>query len=171
MMVWLTEHTVMYGTWGVLAAVLLLPALESALPLLGTLLPGQTAVVMGGMLACHGQVPLYATLAMALVGAVLGNVVGFAAGRRWNTRLLDRIPQRLLRPRHTARALSLIQRGGGRAVFVGRFTAVLRTLVPTLCGMSGMSLRSYLAWSVLSSAVWAPVFVLVGYGMGSAPVL
>ncbi|WP_327257991.1 DedA family protein [Streptomyces sp. NBC_01244] len=166
---WLAEHTLVFGTWGVLAAVLLLPALESALPLFGALLPGQTAVVMGGMLAGSDRVPLYAALVMALAGGVLGNAVGFAAGRRWNTRLLERIPRRLLRPGHTDRALSLVQRGGGRAVFVGRFTAVLRTLVPTLCGMSGMPLRPYLVWTVLSSAVWASAFVFVGYGLGHAP--
>ncbi|MFJ7767959.1 DedA family protein [Streptomyces sp. NPDC097107] len=88
---------------------------------------------------------------------------------RWNTRLLDRVPRRMLRPHLTARALSAVQRHGGRAVFAGRFTAGLRTLVPTLCGISGMSVRSYLAWSFVSSAVWAPTFVLVGYGMGFGP--
>ncbi|MFE6763980.1 DedA family protein [Streptomyces sp. NPDC057689] len=169
MMAWLTDHTLVFGVWGVLAAVLLLPALEAALPLIGVLLPGQTAVVMGGVLAHHGRVPLAWILVTALLGAVLGNGLGYAAGRRWNTWLLDRVPRRLLRPRSTDRALSAIQRHGGRAVFVGRFTVGLRTLVPTLCGASGMSLRSYLTWSVVSSAVWAATFVLVGYGMGFSP--
>ncbi|MFE6592950.1 DedA family protein [Streptomyces sp. NPDC057781] len=169
MLAWLTDHTLMFGIWGILAAVLLLPALEAALPLIGVLLPGQTAVVMGGMLAHHGRVPLGWIVVTALLGAVLGNGLGYAAGRRWNTRLLDRVPRRLLRPHNTARALSAIRRHGGRAVFVGRFTAGLRTLVPTLCGVSGMPVRSYLTWSFVSSAVWAPAFVLVGYGMGFSP--
>ncbi len=168
-MAWLTDHALVYGTWGVLAAVLLLPALEAALPLIGVLLPGQTAVMMGGVMAHHGRVPLGWIVVTALLGAILGNGLGYAVGRRWNTRLLDRVPRRMLRPHLTARALSAIQRHGGRAVFVGRFTAGLRTLVPTLCGISGMSVRSYLAWSFVSSAVWAPTFVLVGYGMGFSP--
>ncbi len=85
-MTWLTENTLVFGTWGVLAAVLLLPALEAALPLIGVLLPGQTAVVMGGVLAHHGRVPLGWIVVTALLGAVLGNGLGYAAGRRWNTR-------------------------------------------------------------------------------------
>ncbi|MEW2490701.1 hypothetical protein [Streptomyces sp. NPDC048411] len=51
-------------------------------------------------------------------------------------------------------------------MFVGRFTAVLRTLVPPLCGATGMPLRRYPFCSVVSSAVWASAFVLIGYVTG-----
>ncbi|MFE5599299.1 DedA family protein [Streptomyces coelicoflavus] len=50
----------------------------------------------------------------------------------------------------------------------GILTAVPRTLMPTLCGATGMPLRRYLLWSVVSSAVWAPAFALIGYVMGPA---
>ncbi|GAA5703083.1 MULTISPECIES: DedA family protein [Streptomyces] len=168
MMAWLAERVLAYGSFGILATVLLLPALEAALPLVGALLPGQTAVVMGGLLAWHGRVPVVAALVTAVVGAVLGNVAGYAVGRRFSARLLARVPADGRRRRYTDRALGLIERRGGSAVFVGRFTAVLRTLVPTLCGATRMPLRRYLAWSVVSSVVWAPAFVLIGYVMGPA---
>ncbi|MFB6712567.1 DedA family protein [Streptomyces sp. NPDC056237] len=168
MMAWLTEHTLVYGSLGVLAAVLLLPALEAALPLVGALMPGQTAVLMGGVLAWHGQVTVVAALLTAVAGAVAGNLIGYAVGRRWNTRVLSRIPEGGRWQRYTERALGLIERRGGAAVFVGRFTAVLRTLVPALCGATRMPLRRYLGWSLVSSAVWAPAFVLIGYAMGPA---
>ncbi|MCJ0871775.1 DedA family protein [Streptomyces sp. AP-93] len=166
MTTWFADHALVLGSWGVLAMVLLLPALEAAIPLIGMLMPGQTAVVAGGMLAYHQQVPLSATMVAALVGAVLGNTAGYLAGRRWEHRLLDRMPRRLLKPRHTAKALALVERHGGRAILIGRFTAGLRTLVPTLCGISGIPLRRYLLWSVLSCALWAPTFVLIGFAIG-----
>ncbi|MFF0079812.1 DedA family protein [Streptomyces canus] len=72
------------------------------------------------------------------------------------------------RRRYTERALGLIERRGAGAVFVGRFTAVLRTLVPTLCRATRMPLRRYLLWSVVSSAMWALVFVLIGHVIGPA---
>jgi membrane protein DedA with SNARE-associated domain len=53
-------------------------------------------------------------------------------------------------------------------VFVGRFVAVLRTLVPTLCGATRMPLRRYFLWALVSSAVWAPSCVLIGYVLGPA---
>ncbi|MEU2426300.1 DedA family protein [Streptomyces sp. NPDC007851] len=165
---WLAEHMTAHGSSGILAAVLLLPALEAALPMVGALLPGQTAVVVGGALACGGHVNVGAALMTAVTGAILGNVVGYAVGRRWQARVLAPLRGRTRRRRYTERALGLIERHGGSAVFVARFTAVLRTLVPTLCGATGMPVRRYLAWSVVSSAVWAPAFILIGYLLGGA---
>ncbi|RSN44297.1 DedA family protein [Streptomyces sp. WAC 04229] len=168
MTAWLAEHMTVHGGFGILVAVMLLPALEAALPVIGALLPGQTAVVLGGMLAWHGHVSVEATLLVAVAGALLGNLAGYAVGRRWRARFLAPLFRGERRRRYTRRALGLIEQRGGRAVFVGRFTAVLRTLVPTLCGATGMPLRRYLLWSAASSAVWAPAFVLIGYVMGPA---
>ncbi|MEV0911522.1 DedA family protein [Streptomyces hokutonensis] len=165
---WLAEHLGTYGGSGVLGAVLLLPALEAALPVVGALLPGQTAVVLGGAPAWGGVVTVEAALLAAVVGAVLGNVAGYAIGRRRRARFLAPLRGPARRHGYAERALGLIERRGGCAVFVGRFTAVLRTLVPTLCGATGMPLRRHLLWSVVSSAVWAPAFVLIGYAMGPA---
>jgi membrane-associated protein len=164
---WLAEHMGAYGSFGILGAVLLLPALEAALPMVGALLPGQTAVVLG-TLAWSGVITIEAALLAAVVGAVLGNVAGYAIGHRWRTRVLAPLRGRTRRRRYAERALGLVERRGGCAVFVGRFTTVLRTLVPTLCGATGMPLRSYLLWSVVSSVVWAPAFVLIGYVIGPA---
>ncbi|MEU0423798.1 DedA family protein [Streptomyces canus] len=108
-------------------AVVLLPALEAALPVIGALLPGQTAVVLGGMLAWQGHVTVEAALLTAPVGAVLGNLAGYAVGRRWKGRVPAPLQAGAGRHRYTERALGLIERRGAGAVFVGRFTAVLRT--------------------------------------------
>ncbi|MDT9701656.1 DedA family protein [Streptomyces sp. P17] len=168
MLAWLAERVLAFGSAGILVTVLLLPALEAALPVIGVALPGQTAVVLGGVFAWHGHISVQAALLTAMAGAVLGNAVGYAVGRRWRRPLLERMPGGARGSRYTARALGLIERRGGGAVFVGRFTAVLRTLVPTLCGAVRMPLHRYLAWSLVSSAVWAPSFVLLGYVMGPA---
>ncbi|MFF0445663.1 DedA family protein [Streptomyces sp. NPDC004609] len=168
MTAWLSDHALLLGGGGVLAVVLLLPALEAALPVIGTLMPGQTAVVMGGMLAYHGHVPVLAAVLAALAGGVLGNLAGYAFGRHFRAHPDGRLAGRVLRSPRLGRALTLIEKRGGAAVFVGRFTAVLRTMVPTLCGISGMRLRGYAVWSVVSAGVWAPVFVLLGYATGPA---
>ncbi len=165
---WLATHAASIGVWGALAMVLLVPALEAALPLVGVIVPGQTAVVVGGILAYHQRVPLAALLAAALAGAVVGNIAGYLAGRRWQQGLLQRVPARWRRPRQTERALRLIAGNSGTAVLIARFTAVLRTLVPTLCGMSGIPLRRYLAWSTLAGALWAPACVALGFATAPA---
>ncbi|MDQ1026929.1 membrane-associated protein [Streptomyces umbrinus] len=168
MTAWLAERVLAYGSVGIVALVLLVPALEAALPIVGALMPGQAAVVLGGLFAWHGHIAIETALLAALAGSVLGNVAGYAVGRRWQGRLSARAPAGTRRGRYTEQAVGLIERRGAGAVFVGRFTSVLRTLVPMLCGASGMPLRRYLLWSVLSSAVWAPAFVVIGYIMGPA---
>ncbi|MFF4729442.1 DedA family protein [Streptomyces mirabilis] len=168
MLAWLAERVLAYGSVGVLTAVLLLPALEAALPVIGAVLPGQSAVVLGGMLAWHGSITVEAALLTATAGAVLGNAAGYAIGRRWHRPLLERIPAGAPRRRYIEYALRLIERRGAGAVFVGRFVAVLRTLVPTLCGATRMPLRRYLLWTLAGSAVWAPSCVLIGYVLGPA---
>src|SRR5205085_1475334 len=57
---------------------------------------------------------------------------------------------------------------GGRAVFLGRFTAALRVLVPGLAGMSGLRYREFLAWNVAGGALWATLAVLLGYLGGNS---
>ena len=168
MLEWLAGNAASIGVWGALAMVLLVPALEAALPLVGVVVPGQTAVVVGGILAYHQRVPLAAILVAALIGAVAGNVAGYLAGRRWQHGLLQRVPRRWRKPQQTDRALKLIARHGGKAILVARFTAVLRTLVPTLCGISGTPLRGYLAWSTLAGALWAPICVALGFAAAPA---
>lgn len=158
----------MWGSAGILLAVLLLPALEAAVPVVGALLPGQTAVMAGGVLASHGHVSVLAALLAALGGALLGNLAGYAVGRHRHRLVLASLRRGGRFGGHMERALALIERRGGWAVFAGRFTAVLRTLVPTLCGALRMPLRPYLLWTLVSSALWAPAFVLIGYVAGPA---
>ncbi|GAA3238148.1 DedA family protein [Actinocorallia longicatena] len=163
MTAWMAAHMGMAGVWGALILVLLAPALEAALPLVGVVVPGQTAVVVGGILAYHGRVSVTGILVAAVVGAVAGNLIGYAAGRRWGGGLMARVPRRMRSARHTEKALKMIARNSGKAVFVGRFTAVVRTLVPTLCGMNGIPIRRFMVWTTVSSAIWAPVFVAIGF--------
>jgi putative ABC transport system ATP-binding protein len=87
MTAWPADQMAAHGGVGILAVELLLPALEAALPVIGVLLPGRTAVVLGGMLAWQGHVTVEAALLTALAGAVLGNLAGYAVGRRWKGRV------------------------------------------------------------------------------------
>jgi undecaprenyl-diphosphatase len=65
-------------------------------------------------------------------------------------------------------ATALLRRLGGRAVFVGRFTAGLRALVPGLAGIAGMPYRAFATWNLAGGVLWATGFVLVGFAAGPA---
>ena len=166
-MTWLSETILRLAGPLVLVAVFALPALEAS-TLLGLLVPGELTLVLGGVVAHQGRVPLVAAVVAGAAGAVVGDTVGYAVGRRVGERLLAHLPQRLVQPRQVERAEALVRRLGGRAVVVGRFTAALRALVPGLAGVAGVPYRTFAAYNVAGGVLWATGFVLLGFAAGRA---
>ena len=153
--------------WAALLAVFLLPALESS-AFLGFLFPGEIAVILGGVAAAAGRMPLPVMIVAAILGAVIGDSIGYAIGKRWGHQMLHgtigRLP--LVRhelERHLESAKAFVRKRGPHAVFIGRFTAALRVLVPGLSGMAGLPYPTFLLYNVLGAVVWATTFVVLGY--------
>jgi membrane-associated protein len=161
------NHLLIFSGWSALALVFTLPALESSI-FLGFVLPGETAVVVGGFLAYEHRVSFPAVLAAGILGAIIGDSVGFWVGERWGDALLGRLPKKLIKPEHVTQGKAMIKRLGGRAVFAGRWVSVLRALVPGLCGTSRMPYRTFLLWNAIGGVTWAVGYTLLGYLAGSA---
>ena len=166
-MTWLTDAIFRLSAPAVLAVVFALPALEAS-TFLGVIFPGEIALVLGGVVAHSGRVPLWATVAAGAAGAIVGDSVGYAVGRGLGRSLLARLPRRLVRPDQVERAAALMRRMGGRAVFVGRFATALRALVPGLAGTASMPYRTFAAYNAAGGLLWATGFVLLGYAAGPA---
>ena len=167
MVSWIIDQLLKLNSGLALFLVFLLPALEASI-FLGFVLPGETAVVVGGFLAYEGRLPLAAVFAAAILGAILGDSAGYEVGRKWGDSLLAKAPKRFVKPAHVMQGKELINRLGGRAVFTGRWTAVLRALVPSLCGTAKMHYRTFLMWNALGGMTWAPAYILIGYLAGTA---
>jgi uncharacterized protein (TIRG00374 family) len=144
-----------------------LAALESS-SFLGFLFPGELAVLLGGVLASQGRITLGGAIAVSVTGAIIGDTIGYAIGARWGARLLRSRFARFVDEDKRKRAERLIQKRGGLAVFLGRFSAFLRVLVPGLAGASGMRYRKFLLFNVLGGATWATLFTVLGYFAGDA---
>src|SRR6266571_877850 len=158
--------------WLVLGLVFALPALEAS-AFVGFVFPGEIAVILGGVAASRGTVPLWAVIAAAVAGAVIGDSAGYLIGRRWGQRLLEgtigRLPViRRHLSRHLESARAYVRRRRGSAVFFGRFTAALRVLVPGLAGMSGVEDPVFLAYNVAGGAIWGTGMAVLGYLAGES---
>ena len=79
----------------VLGAAFLLPLLESS-AFVGIAFPGETAVLLAGVVAGQGALPLWLVILVASAGAIIGDSVGYEVGRRYGQRLLNRLPKRLV---------------------------------------------------------------------------
>jgi membrane protein DedA with SNARE-associated domain len=134
---------------------------------IGFVLPGETAVLLGGFLASKDHLDIAVLCVLVVVAAVLGDSVGYEVGRlfgprvvRW--RLLDRHQARLALARGTLRDK------GGPAILLGRFTAFFRAVMPGLAGLSEMHYRRFLVWNALGGLIWGVGFCLVGYFAGAS---
>jgi len=143
-----------------LGAVFLLTCAEASL-FFGFVIPGEIAVVLGGVLASRGSVPLAGVIAAAVGGAILGDFFGFSIGRRYGSGFLER-----RFPKRWPGVRTWIDKCGAPAVFFGRSTAFLRAIVPTAAGAARMSPWRFLLWNVLGGVAWGTGFSLLGYFAG-----
>ena len=150
-------------------AYLLIAALvfsEAAL-FVGFVLPGETAVFLGGVLAATGNISLPVVLTTVVAAAIIGDAVGYAVGWRFGPRILQ---LKILQP-HAARleaAQTRLRERGGWAVFLGRFTAFLRAVMPGLAGVSHMPWRRFVLFNAAGGLVWGLGVALVGYAAGNS---
>ncbi|SDY89897.1 membrane protein DedA, SNARE-associated domain [Micromonospora pattaloongensis] len=128
----------------------------------GFVLPGETAAILGGVAASLGHVSLPVMIALVVAAAIVGDTVGYEIGRRLGPRLLT---SRRLRARQARldRARELLARRGGTAVFLGRFTAFFRAVIPALAGASSMPYAKFLAFNAAGGLIWGAGSVLAGY--------
>ena len=153
--------------WPVYVVVFALAFFEAA-AFLGLVLPGETALLVAGVLASRGNIDLRVLLVLAIAAAIGGDSVGYLVGRRFGHRLrLTRLGARV-KARHWDRAEQAVAAHGFWAVVAGRWVGVLRALVPTVAGMIAMPYRRFLAANALGGAAWAGAVVLLGYSAGAS---
>jgi membrane-associated protein len=158
----LTDLSDTLGTW-TYALVGGLAFLETG-AFVGLVAPGETAVVLGGVVAAQGEVNIVAILVLVWLAAAVGDLASFVLGRRLGRRfLVARGPRFGVTPPRLARVEQFFDRHGAKAILVGRFVGIVRAVAPFLAGSSGMRLRAFVPWSLLGTAAWAATFTLVGY--------
>lgn len=152
--------------WLVYVVVGLVVFLEDAI-FVGFILPGETVAVLGGVAASLGHVHFPIILGIVIVAAVLGDSVGFEIGKHVGPRVMDLPPLRKHRGRLQG-AQELLARRGGAAVFLARWVAFLRAVMPALAGMSGMRYPTFLLWNAAGGIAWGATVVSLGYAAGTS---
>ena len=148
------------------AIIALLVFSEAAL-FVGFVLPGETAAVLGGFLASRGQLDLYVLVVLVVLSAILGDTVGYEVGRHLGPRL-TRTSVFEKRRDKLDKAQELLARRGGPAVFLARWTAFFRAVMPGIAGLSQMRYGVFLRWNALGGLAWGVTFTLVGYLAGAS---
>ncbi len=148
-----------YGYWTVFLGIML----ENA----GIPLPGETITLVGGFLAGSGELNYWFVLGCAIAGAVLGDNVGYWIGKKGGWPLLM-VLGRVFR----ITELQLLEvkdqfsQNAARAVFLGRFIALLRIFAGPMAGIAQMPYPQFLLCNTAGAAVWASVMVSLSFFVG-----
>ena len=139
-------------------------AIESA----GVPLPGEAALAAAAVLAHNGNYPLWAVIVVGALAAIIGDNIGYWLGREGGRKLLDRWSYTR---KHAARAFPpaerFFEKHGPKAVFFGRFIALLRITSAWLAGISHMAWWRFTFWNALGGIVWATAVSLIAYWAGA----
>jgi membrane protein DedA with SNARE-associated domain len=153
-----------HSQWALLVMFALL-ALES----FGLPVPGETALIACAVIASQGSLSIVAVLVVASLAAIIGDNLGYWAAREGGRPLLER--HRLTRAyadKYIPRGERFFAKHGGKAVFFGRFVAVLRVTSAWIAGLSHMQWWRFLAWNAAGGIVWATMVGLISYYLGDA---
>jgi membrane protein DedA with SNARE-associated domain len=151
-------------TWGYPILGLLVMAESGGVPV-----PGETAVIVGGVLASQGKLQIELVIAVAALAAIVGDNIGYQIGRGGGRWLLER-PGRF--HSHRLKVLEMgepfFERHGPKAVFFGRFILGLRTWASWLAGANHMRWRTFFLWNALGGICWATAVGLLAYFVGQS---
>ncbi len=131
--------------------------------LIGLLVPGDTVVLFSSTGISNWQ-EVFLTIAVVVLGALVGSSFGFWIGNLFGPRLRAGWLGEKIGAERWSLADNFVRSRGGIAVFVSRFLPVLHSIVPLTAGMSVMRYRTFLAWISPASLLWAILYVSIGFG-------
>ena len=156
---WLVDQNL--SGW-VLVILIVLVFAEAAL-FVGFVLPGETALLLGGVLSAKGAFPLALFLPLAVLAAALGDSTGYAVGHHFGDHIKDSRLGRRVGEQRWATAEAFVHDHGGKSVFLARGQAFLRAVVPALAGIVHMPYRVFLPWNLAGAILWGGGVVVLGY--------
>jgi membrane protein DedA with SNARE-associated domain len=151
-----------------LFALLILFAFAEAAAFVGFVLPGETSLLIGGVLAHAGVWNVWVFLGAAITGAIAGDSVGYEVGKHLGPRIKENAFGRFVGEKRWKLAQAIFDRYHGGAIFFGRALALLRALVPALAGMNKVPYRTFIKWNAAGGIVFSTIVVLLGYQFASS---
>lgn len=158
-----------FGPWALLGVCAIVFA-ETGL-LIGFLLPGDTLLVISGLLTFAGVIKIdiwWVALAIGLA-AFLGGEVGYLIGHKFGPRVFERKESGMFSVKNVERTNAFFLRFGGVAVIVARFVPIVRTFAPVAAGVGRMDARKYTLYNLIGALLWGAGLTFFGFFLGYIP--
>lgn len=156
-------------TYGILASCIFI---ETGL-VICPFLPGDTLLLTAGLFANPEKNQLNITVLLLLLpmASILGDNTNFWIGRYFGKILFRNPNSKIFKREYLQKAQLFYHRHGGKAVIMGKFLAVVRTVVPFVAGMEAMPYAKFFPLSVISAVIWTSICTLAGYFLGQIPMV
>ena len=146
----------------------LLPAIIG-LESMGIPSPGETALVAAAVLASQGKLQIWLVILIGVSSAIIGDNIGYWLGRRYGRSVFMASGPFLHHRVHAVRyGDGFFKRHGAKAVFLGRWIALVRFATAWLAGINRMPIKRFFFWNALGGITWGITYGLVGYYGGKA---
>jgi len=166
------------GPWALLVVCLIIFS-ETAL-LVGFILPGDTLLVITGLLTFTGTmtasqngilIPIWIVCLSIAVAAFVGGEVGYLIGHKAGPRIFERRESGLFSKENVVRTNKFFERFGPLAVVLARFVPVVRTFTPIAAGVGHMNYRRYSLYNGVGALIWGAGLTFAGFLLGFIPPL
>ena len=140
------------------------------------ILPGDSLLFTVGLLTATGVIPhnLVFVCVVLTTAAVLGNVSGYAIGRKIGPPLFKERPGlagKIFKQSYVERTHNFFDRYGNRALILARFVPIVRTFVTLVAGVGKMDFRHFISYTAIGGVLWACGVTIAGYFLGNIPLI
>lgn len=153
--------------WTAIVSVNLIVFTETGL-LIGFLLPGDSLLVVTGIVAHTASWPMLPLTLSLIVAAIVGDSVGYAIGSKAGPAIFNRPASRWFKRDHLLAAKAYYERHGGKTIIIARFIPIIRTFVPVVAGAARMEYRTFLFYNVIGGIGWIVSMLSIGYFLDDA---
>jgi membrane-associated protein len=164
------------GPWALLVVCLIIFS-ETGL-LVGFILPGDTLLIISGLLSFTGtmtesgtgiQIPIWWVCLAISVAAFAGGEVGYLIGHKAGPRIFERRESGLFSKENVVRTNKFFERFGAFAIIAARFVPIVRTFAPVAAGVGHMNYRRYSLYNAIGAFIWGSGLTFAGFLLGYIP--
>lgn len=172
---WLDPHTIIVeaGPWALLVVCLIVFA-ETGL-LVGFILPGDTLLIITGLLTFTGtmteagtgiQIPIWLVCLSIMAAAFAGGELGYVIGHKTGPKIFEKKESGLFSKENVTRTNAFMEKWGPLAIVIARFVPIVRTFAPIAAGVAHMSYKRYSLYNFVGAAIWGAGLTFAGFLLG-----
>ena len=157
------------GVWAVLVVAAIV-FVETGL-LIGFLLPGDTLLLITGVLAFQGTIaqPIWVISLVLIAASIAGNQLGYQIGKVGGPAVFRRSEGGLLSHKSVERTEAFFHKWGPLSLTIGQYVPIVRTLLPVAAGIGRMNRRTFTLFNALGAILWAGILPLFGWLVAHIP--